>query len=192
MQSARMARLITSGDGTLIQAEPSTSGELPPHIGPINRQNSLEFLPVLPPMHVHSHPVTTGHGQFVSLLLPEHSILQICALCIPAASTLDGTYGESWPDQPRIAVPCYRWSLTAAPCPAKCINFVHEVIQSWGVQGQTPPQTFVRPEDDPKPLPKIVLAQPAGGRSPPNRANSGGPNSPPPQVLPCPSSCSCC
>lgn len=70
MQSARMARLITSGDGTLIQAEPSTSGELPAHIGPPNRQNSLEFLPVLPPMHIHSHPVTTGHGQFVSLLSP--------------------------------------------------------------------------------------------------------------------------
>ena len=66
VQSARMARLITSGDGTLIQAEPSTSGELPPHIGPPGRQNSLEFLPVLPPMHIHSHPVTTGHGQFVS------------------------------------------------------------------------------------------------------------------------------
>ena len=76
MQSARMARLITSGDGTLIQAEPSTSGELPPHIGPINRQNSLEFLPVLPPMHVHSHPVTTGHGQFVSLPPPALRILQ--------------------------------------------------------------------------------------------------------------------
>lgn len=71
MQSARMARLITSGDGTLIQAEPSTSGELPAHIGPPNRQNSLEFLPVLPPMHIHSHPVTTGHGQFVSLLSPD-------------------------------------------------------------------------------------------------------------------------
>lgn len=65
-QSARMARLITSGDGTLLAAEPSTSGELPAHIGPPGRQNSLEFLPVLPPMHVHSHPVTTGHGQFVS------------------------------------------------------------------------------------------------------------------------------
>ena len=51
------------------------------------------------------------------------------------------------------------------------------------VQGQTPPQTFVRPEDDAKPLPKIVLAQPAGGRSPPSRAGSGGPNSPPPQVI---------
>ena len=62
-----MARLITSGDGTLLQCEPSTSGELPPHIGPPGRQNSLEFLPVLPPMHVHSHPVTTGHGQYVSL-----------------------------------------------------------------------------------------------------------------------------
>ena len=85
LQSARMARLITSGDGTLIQAELSTSGELPPHIGPLNRQNSLEFLPVLPPMHVHSHPVTTGHGQFVSFLFPGRSSPQmtspLCAFC---------------------------------------------------------------------------------------------------------------
>jgi hypothetical protein len=65
-QAARMARLITSGDGTSLHLEPtrSTSGELPSHLvgGTPGRQNSLEFLPVLPPMHVHSHPVTTGQG----------------------------------------------------------------------------------------------------------------------------------
>ena len=67
MQSARMARRLPSCVGSLLQCVPSTSGELPPPIGPPGRQNSLEFLPVLPPMHVHSHPVTTGHGQYVSL-----------------------------------------------------------------------------------------------------------------------------
>ena len=57
---------------------------------------------------------------------------------------------------------------------------LHDLV---AVQGQTPPQVFVRPEDDNKPLPKIVLAQSPGGRSPPmNRAGSGGPSSPPPQV----------
>jgi hypothetical protein len=73
-QAARAARLITSGDGTILQSEHSTSGELPgassagsgpaPAGGPITaaRAASLEFLPVLPPMHVHSHPVTTGQG----------------------------------------------------------------------------------------------------------------------------------
>ncbi|BDA49954.1 hypothetical protein COCOBI_15-0820 [Coccomyxa sp. Obi] len=66
-QAARAARLITSGDGfgTHMEASRSTSGELPPQLGPPGPpgQANLEFLPVLPPMHVHSHPVTTGQGQ---------------------------------------------------------------------------------------------------------------------------------
>ncbi|CAL8465519.1 g5055 [Coccomyxa elongata] len=66
-QAARAARLITSGDGFGTHMEPSrsTSGELPPQLGPPGPpgQANLEFLPVLPPMHVHSHPVTTGQGQ---------------------------------------------------------------------------------------------------------------------------------
>lgn len=69
-QAARAARLITSGDGfvTHMETSRSTSGELPPHLGPPGgpgQPNSLEFLPVLPPMHVHSHPVTTGQGPTV-------------------------------------------------------------------------------------------------------------------------------
>lgn len=64
--AARAARLVTSGDGFLTHMETSrsTSGELPPQLGPPAPpgQPNLEFLPVLPPMHVHSHPVTTGQG----------------------------------------------------------------------------------------------------------------------------------
>lgn len=70
-QAARAARLITSGDGSIVHIEPSrsTSGELPQHLGPPGRQNSLEFIP-LPPMHVHSHPVTTGQGPLVCIPHP--------------------------------------------------------------------------------------------------------------------------
>lgn len=60
---------MTSGDGfvTHMDTSRSTSGELPPQlvgVGPPAPpgQPNLEFLPVLPPMHVHSHPVTTGQG----------------------------------------------------------------------------------------------------------------------------------
>ena len=97
VQSARMARLITSGDGTLLQCEPSTSGELPPHIGPPGRQNSLEFLPVLPPMHVHSHPVTTGHGQYVSLC-PSHICCSFAdgQYALPKATTATWICCNSW------------------------------------------------------------------------------------------------
>lgn len=82
---------------------------------------------------------------------------------------MDGQEDGTWKVATRTAL----W-LGKAWCSAMTIE----------MQGQTPPQVFVRPEDDPKPLPKIVLSQAPGGRSPPmNRAGSGGgPNSPPPQV----------
>ena len=81
-QAARAARLITSGDSSGLLSEHSTSGELPPQAGgaqlqpamataaSMGRAASVEFLPVLPPMHVHSHPVTTGQGPTASASPP--------------------------------------------------------------------------------------------------------------------------